>query len=312
MENAFREVWNSKPKEVNGQFNLRVMYYTNELFNLVKGIFDIKVNAKWDLDYFKSTLLSAGVIGVLDSDYGIIALEPSTYGQNLYLRPCGARYVNPYISADRTIGVDTELIYLYNNNTFGGIMPTISIYANMLASVDCSISCNLINTRVATVFEVEDSQQLATAEKMYDDVSGGKPVAFLRKDRAIDGKDGGIKFYQIDCKKTYIADVLQTEKRNIINEFLTKWGINNANTEKRERLLVDEINANNAELEFNVALIKENLKMCQDKVNAMFPNLDFSISVKQFAERTLRRGEYSETQRYADVVRGNTQQGESV
>lgn len=54
----------------------------------------------------------------------------------------------------------------------------------------------------------------------------------------IDGLDS------IDTTSPYVAGDLQILKRQIWNEALTYLGIENSNTEKKERLVTDEINSN--------------------------------------------------------------------
>ena len=80
-------------------------------------------------------------------------------------------------------------------------------------------------------------------------------------------------------KQNYIADMVQDSKRTIINEFLTAIGVNNANTDKRERLVTGEVDANNQELVANTTIWKENLKLCCDKINTMF-NVGLNVTLQ--------------------------------
>ena len=73
--------------------------------------------------------------------------------------------------------------------------------------------------------------------------------------------------------------MVQDSKRTIINEFLTAIGVNNANTDKRERLVTGEVDANNQELVANTTIWKENLKLCCDKINAMF-NVGLNVTLQ--------------------------------
>lgn len=58
-------------------------------------------------------------------------------------------------------------------------------------------------------------------------------------------------------------------KRTIINEFLTKIGIANANYDKRERLNSDEVNQNNEETKAMISVIFDNLKESISEINAI-------------------------------------------
>ena len=59
--------------------------------------------------------------------------------------------------------------------------------------------------------------------------------------------------------------------------FDTEIGIPNANTDKRERLISDEVNANNVETATRCELWMETIRTGLDKANAMFPDLGLSV-----------------------------------
>ena len=69
-----------------------------------------------------------------------------------------------------------------------------------------------------------------------------------------------------------------------MNEFLTTIGINTANTTKRERQIVDEVNANNIEIQANIKLWKQNVSDCCDRVNKMFPEAELKITFPYYRE----------------------------
>ena len=63
---------------------------------------------------------------------------------------------------------------------------------------------------------------------------------------------------------------MQTQKLNVWNECLTTLGINNANTEKRERLITDEVEANNEMIEIcSDVMLKAREEACK-RINNMF------------------------------------------
>ena len=101
-------------------------------------------------------------------------------------------------------------------------------------------------------------------KKMYDQITCGSPAVFYNN------ADGESNFYLFNTKQSFIADDLQELKRNIINEFLTEIGINNANLGKRERLITDEVNANNEEIYANIEHWLTNIREGFNKANAMF------------------------------------------
>ena len=80
-----------------------------------------------------------------------------------------------------------------------------------------------------------------------------------------------------DLSVPYVADKLLEDKKKIENELLTLFGLNNV-TDKKERLIVDEANANNDYINRNVDLLYKNRKLACDKINEKF---GLNINVKR-------------------------------
>ena len=68
------------------------------------------------------------------------------------------------------------------------------------------------------------------------------------------------KAFQQDLKNVYIVTDLLNDCAKIEDEFNTRIGIPNANTEKRERLISDEVNANNVDTSILAAGWLENIR----------------------------------------------------
>ena len=75
----------------------------------------------------------------------------------------------------------------------------------------------------------------------------------------------------------YVADKLLEDKKKIENELLTLFGLNNV-IDKKERLIVDEANANNDYINRNVDLLYKNRKQACDEINKKF---GLNINVKR-------------------------------
>ena len=61
------------------------------------------------------------------------------------------------------------------------------------------------------------------------------------------------------------------------NRFATAVGLPNANTQKRERMLTDEVNANNVETYSNASMWLETIQECCDRVNTRFYSGDRAL-----------------------------------
>ena len=77
-------------------------------------------------------------------------------------------------------------------------------------------------------------------------------------------------------KEQYIADNILSDMRKIEAMFDTDIGIPNANTDKKERLVTDEINANNVETATRCELWLDSIRKGIDKANEMY-NLSLSV-----------------------------------
>lgn len=277
--------FHNTPKSVNDMTNNSFFYYQFQLMTKLKSVLTVDGYPKnWNIDNMWDVLLTNGYIPVVKTDIGTLALEGGFYGQNMYYMPTNVLVNNPVLrTIDEKIGEKGELLYInYEYNKFQGVMSLINRYAVLLANIDCSLNVSLYNSRLAHVFEAETDAQVKTLQKMYDDVTRGNPAVFFKK--GIKGlnkvNDGS---YFLNVKNTYIGNDLLLTKRTIMNEFLTEIGINNANTDKRERLNSDEVNANNSEVRCTIVRFIDSLNECAKKINENpnfddITNLHFSIN----------------------------------
>lgn len=286
---SFRDLvagfFNHNPKSVNDMSNNSFFYYQFQLMTKLKSVLTIDGYPKnWNIDNMWDVILKNGYIPIVSTDLGTLALEGGFYGQNMYYMPTNVIVNNPVLgNINRVIGENGELLYInYEYNTFQGVMPLINRYAVLLANIDCSLNVSLMNSRVAHIFEAESDAEVKTLQKMYDDVSKGNPAVFLKKGtRSLPSSNENTSF--LNVKNTYIGNDLLLTKKTIMNEFLTEIGINNANTDKRERLNSDEVNANNTEVRCTIMRYIDSLNECAKKINensnfSDITNLNFSLN----------------------------------
>lgn len=269
----------TQPSDVNGQGNLGTGYYKRMLLRKVKGIFDIEIPDiwGWDIGYMLDHLILDGRICFTDTSVGLVPLKCGLKGLNIFDRPSEVNIANPILgSFSRTIGKDC-VVMRFNDN-YSGIDEMLRRYAQRLANCDSGIDVNIMNSKVVAVFEVDTNKQAETAKLMYDRISKGEPAVFIKSHQSALGNDG-INSHFMSAKNNFIADVLQIEKRKIIEEFLTEIGINNANTDKKERLLDAEISSNNEEMACNIAMWKRNIDMAMREIKKMF-NVEFTLTIK--------------------------------
>lgn len=286
--NGFTELvrgfFHHNPKSVNDMTNKSFFFYQVQLMTKLKSVLTVSgYPSNWNVDNMWDVLLTNGYIPIVKTDIGTLALEGGFYGQNMYYMPTNVLVNNPVLrQIDEKIGEKGELLYInYEYNKFQGVMSLINRYAVLLANIDCSLNVSLYNSRLAHVFEAETDAELKSLQKMYDDVSRGNPAVFLKKGMKNLGKDNNSGYF-LNVKNTYIGNDLLLTKRSIMNEFLTEIGINNANTDKRERLNSDEVNANNSEVRCTIVRYIDSLNECAKRINENpnfdITNLHFSIN----------------------------------
>lgn len=287
MAMALESAFGRKPTQVSGIENISSAYYFSYLLRLVKGIFEFKAPDYWDVDFLLDTLLLNGVFAIFEHNSEPLALNCQPYGVNVYYKPTNFNIANPVLgNFSKQIGVDGCIIYLEEdpayNAEFRTIRPLLTKYAYQLASCDKCIDQSLMNSGVAAIFSAPNKKAAESFRAMYDDIAQGKPAVFMDTELGLQSQSSRPLQYT-PAKDNFVCDKVQIEKRCIIEEFLTAIGVNNANTSKRERLNADEVNSNNDECYVATATWKRNLKTTTNMAHKLFPNLDFSLTIKDLS-----------------------------
>lgn len=246
-------------------------FFQRRLLQKAMSVFKWEMPENWAKNYFLYSLYCFGSVTVFNtSKFGVIPQYGTPGGFDVFYRPRRVMISNALF--DKTynlvIGQDCELVHLQPD--YGGIMDTVCYYADQMALASESVSINMLNSRLAWVFTAKNKAAAEAFKKMFDQISSGEPavVQDTRLQRA-DGSNSWDAFAQ-NVGQNYIADRLLSDLRKLEAEFDTIIGVPNANTDKRERLISDEVNANNVETQSMCDLWLEMLKECCEKVNAMF------------------------------------------
>ncbi len=284
---ALQSAFGRKPTDVSGIDNISSAYYFQYLLRLTKGIFDIKAPKYWDTDFLLDTLLLNGVFGIFEHNSQPLAMNCQPYGVNMYYKPTDFNIANPVLgNFSKTIGKDGAIIYLEedanNGAQFRTIRPILTFFSYKLAACDKCIDQSLMNSGVAAIFSASSKKAAESFRAMYDDISEGKPAVFVDEELGLASSNSRNLQYT-PAKDNFVCDKVQIEKRCIIEEFLTAIGVNNANTDKRERLNSAEVNSNNQECYVSTEVWRRNLKETTEKAKELFPGLEFSITIKNMS-----------------------------
>ena len=283
FQDLFNQFFARKPKDVDGIANTSAMYYRMKLLKLILQRFQfVGLPETWDTDYFLEHLFLDGVICITDTSAGVLALKTGVTGIGIFDQPTECIIVNPVLGQmRRTINEDCALIKIQLD--YQGVGWMLNRYSALLAMCDSSIAVNLLNTKATFVFGATSKAQAETFKAIFDKISMGQPAVFTSENNTTLIKE---QMFTMPAKENFIADDVQLLKRKIINEFLTDIGISNANTDKRERLVTDEVNANNDEIVANIQHWYDNINEGLNKANELF-SLNLSCRIRKYEGSTI-------------------------
>ena len=266
-----------RPSSVHVRDNATQRFFRKYLLQKAMSVFKWRLPEHWDSDFFLYVLYGAGYLAVINTPkYGVIPQNCALGGYNVFYRPSYAIITNPLFTKSVTANIGKDCTIIKLQPDYCSIMDLVNYYADKLTLASEAIDVNLVNTKAATIFAAKDKTQAEAYKKMFDQVTNGEPAVVIGKQLFDDeGKPNWMPFNQ-SIKESYIVDSVLSDMRKIEALFDTDVGIPNANTDKKERLVTDEVNANNVETATRCELWLESLqKGVKDTVD-MF-GIDLSV-----------------------------------
>lgn len=155
--------------------------------------------------------------------------------------------------------VNKDVVLLYAQPNHKAIRMIVDDYIDRIVNVEMVINTNLSTHKIPFLYAV-NPQDEAKAKDVVTRILNDEPVIFMDFNE--------LQNVQALITNTpYIIDKLYQYKISLENELLTYLGIDNAPDEKKERLIVDEVNANNALINANRSVVLTQLEDFCDKVN---------------------------------------------
>lgn len=190
---------------------------------------------------------------------------------------------------------DNPTAFTVSGNNMGALLPTrlegkhcVPIWANTLrvpdwdlvllqatklADIERTIEINLMAMRKPFIIGVNDNTKLSW-ENMWRKVQEGEPAIFTTED--MNGRvEDQAKLFDMRIDKDLVLN-LQIAKSKIWNETMTFLGINNSNQDKRERLVADEVAANDQQVSAARNAAMDARKYAVEQINRRY-NLDVSV-----------------------------------
>lgn len=218
------------------------------------------INEKW-LERF---LFDDGFCVYFEDTYrGPMVSKCTLEGTNSYDEPI--RIIPTGVDMDSTqILIPGENCVLIKNNDLKE--PTsrfIQLFAYRLAQVTRAIDVN-VNAQKTPVLILGTDKQKLSLKNVYAQYAGNEPVIF--GDKGLDTE--AMKVLKTDAPVVFPQ--LHEHKQNIWNECLTFLGINNANTDKRERLITSEVEANDTHIDLSAECFLKSREDAAEEINRIF------------------------------------------
>lgn len=165
-----------------------------------------------------------------------------------------------------------DMVLVRNNLESIPTDMTIQLFARRLCECERTTDVN-IRAQQTPVLVLTDEKTRLTLMNVYKKYDGHEPVIF------------GNKNFDPECVKAiktdapYIADKLQAYKRNVWAECMAFLGINNVADEKAERLVTDEVNANNQMIALSAEIMLLTRQKACEEFNKKF-NQNISVRLR--------------------------------
>ena len=167
-----------------------------------------------------------------------------------------------------------DVVYIMNNELEKPTMQSLELFAMRLYETERTIDVNLQAQKTPILIE-GDTKTILTLKNVYMQYSGNTPFIFGNKQFDISNKLNVLK-----TDAPYIIDKLDIHKHQIFNDALTVLGIDNANTDKKERLITNEVESNEQLITYYLNCFYKTRKRACEQIKEKF-NVDITIELNK-------------------------------
>lgn len=199
---------------------------------------------------------------VKDDELGFLALKVNPSDKlNVYNLPI--KVMAWSIGYNKQYDFD-DIVYIMNNELQKPTLEFMELFAYRLYDTERITDTNLNAIRTPVLIE-GDTKTIVTLKNVYMQYSGNIPFIFGNKQFDISNKLNVLK-----TDAPYLVDKLDIHKHQIFNDALTILGIDNANTDKKERLIVNEVESNEDLVNYYLNCWYKTRKKACDDINKKF------------------------------------------
>ena len=289
------------------------MDYANRLKKLATSIFEWEgLPDSMDSRYLEDCLYSQGQCALLHSEeYGFINTKATINGDvNIYGLPTALncysygrfnevrRVYNGL--ADPNDNENTECILVMNTFERIPTVVTMELFAYRLYEAERTCDTSVKNAKHSRLILTSENQRL-TMENLFRQYDSNVPFIFGDSDNF---KTGAVE--SIDISSTFIGSDIMKYKKEIFNEALTFLGIDNF-SEKKERLISDEVGTNNEVINLNLmSFLAPRQKACEQFNKKYGENI--SVKVRSDLQNLIKNYESVVSEKYASQLEQNVEE----
>lgn len=245
------------------KYEFKGLNYQQKQFFMKKMWADgsVAVSSIKSADKALAGLIASGVVDMQENSIIITPWTPSSRF-NIYDYPTHIRLVNTrgvkFITPDE-LELDKEAVVIHALKNHKSIYSSIEAKVNEIVDIEMKkrVARKAQSQPWMFAFSPED---FAQAKKMQQRLEDDEPYMFVLLEEIDKAKS-------LTSGAPYIVDKFEQDRQKVENDILTMLGVNNVGVgEKKEHLVVDEINANNEDIETNDKAFMNEIEEGWDRV----------------------------------------------
>lgn len=208
-----------------------------------------------------------------DTTKGFMVAQCADFGKlNPYEEPTKIKPVGTWYNG-KALENNEDCVIIRNNDLALSTTNTIQLFAFRLAEATRTSDVN-IRAQKTPVFVLCDDKQKLSFKRAMSKIDENEFAIYGYKNFDIDS----IKAIRLDAPVVF--DKLTLQKHDIWNEAMTFLGLNNANQDKRERLVASEVTANNEQVGASGNVFLKARKQACKRINEIF-GLNIDVRMRE-------------------------------
>ena len=226
-----------------------------------------------DPRFIEATIFNNGYsVFYFDSFFELFMAMPATISGPLDIQdnPTGYRVTRNGVYS-REVSAN-ESVCIWGNQVREPEIDVVLSYAARLAQIDRTIEIDLLNERNPMIVACTQDQRL-TIQNLISKIYDGEPVVWGTENMSMDNLANTIGVFPLNqnAGTGAVSSIKHMEsKAKIWGEALTMLGIMNVNSEKRERMVVEEAAANSGQVLASRESFMKPRELACEQINEMF------------------------------------------